>query len=227
MHGNGAAERFRGGPWDFREGLLRRAAETVRPADLFKWDLELGDNMALSLEHRDTRITIPLLVAQNIVEGKVLQLSAPHAASSSSSDTALSHFETEAYWTTAPTVLDGEPMNPWVSLYNVTRFLFPDNENKSRKCSRSFEGWRKILEKVGLDPEHAQRSRRSSDKRARTEDGFEPSSEAMASMDWRITVPGLTMLLTCFTISGRYQKEMGDTEKLGFEPYCKEGWTTW
>ena len=96
MHGNEAAERFCGGPWDFREGLLRRVAETVRPADLFKWDLELGDNMALSLKHRDTRITIPLLVAQNIVEGKVFQLSAPHAASSSSSDTALSHFEIEA-----------------------------------------------------------------------------------------------------------------------------------
>ena len=141
VHGNGAAERFRGGPWDFREGLLRRDAETVRPADLFKWDLELGDNMALSLKHRDTKVTIPVLVAQNMVEGKVLQLSAPHGASSSSSGTALSHFETEASWTTAPTVFaDGEPMIPWVSLISVTHFLYPDHEDKSRKCSKGFDG---------------------------------------------------------------------------------------
>ena len=33
----------------------------------------------------------------------------------------------------------------------------------------------------------------------------------MAAMDSRITAPGLTALLTCFSISGRYQKEMGDT----------------
>ena len=89
-----------------------------------------------------------------------------------------------------------------------------DRTKTSQESAReAFEGWRKILEKVGLDPEHAQRFRRSSDKRARTEDGFEPSSAAMASMDWRITVPGLTMLLTCFTISGRYQKDMGDAGK--------------
>ena len=111
VHGNGAAERFRGGPWDFREGLLRRSEESVRPADLFKWDVELGGDMALSLKHRETNVTIPLSVAQNMFEGNVLQLSAPHGASSSSSDTALSHFETEAYWTTAPTVFaDGEPI---------------------------------------------------------------------------------------------------------------------
>ena len=68
--------------------------------------------------------------------------------------------------------------------------------------------------KHGLDPEHAQRSRRSREKRARAADGFEPSSfEAMAAMAWRITVPSLTMLLTCFTISGRYQKDMGDEGK--------------
>ena len=35
----------------------------------------------------------------------------------------------------------------------------------------------------------------------------------MAAMDWRITVPGLTALLTCFSISGRYQIQMGDTGK--------------
>ena len=40
--------------------------------------------------------------------------------------------------------------------------------------------------------------------------GFEPCSlDAMAAMDWRITVPGLTSLLTCLSISKRYQKEMG------------------
>ena len=127
VHGNGAAERFRGGPWDFREGLLRRSAETVRPAYLFKWDLELGDNMGLSLRHRGAKVTIPLSVAQNMFEGNVLQLPALHEASSSSSGTALSHFETEAYWTTAPTVFaDGEPMDPWVPLIIVTHYLYPD-----------------------------------------------------------------------------------------------------
>ena len=150
VHGNGAAERFRGGPWDFREGLLHRSAETVRPADLFKWDLELGDDMALSLTHRETGVTKPLSVAQNMFEGKVLQLSAPHGASSSSSDKALSHFETEAYWTTAPTVFaDGEPMNLWLSLMSVIHFLYPDRENKAKKCTQSFDGWRRILENMG------------------------------------------------------------------------------
>ena len=134
VHGNGAAERFRGGAWDFREGLLRRAEESVRPADLFKWELELGDNMALSLKHRETKVAIPVSAAQNMFEGKVLQLSVPHEASSSSSDPCLSHFETEAYWTTAPTVFaDGEPMNLWVSLVSVMKFLYPHVENKSRK----------------------------------------------------------------------------------------------
>ena len=229
VHGNGAAERFRGGPWDFREGLLRRAEESVRPADLFKWELELGDNMALSLKHRETKVTTSVSAAQNMFEGKVLQLSVPHEASSSSITTALSHFETEAYWTTAPTVFaEGEPMNLWVSLMGVITFLYPDVERKTRKCMQSFDGWQKILEKHGLDPQHAQRSTRSRDRRARTADGFEPCSfEAMATMGWRITAPGLTALLTCFSISGRYQKEMGAVGKIGFEPYCKGGWTTW
>ena len=75
VHGNGAAERFRGGPWAFREGLLHRSAETVRPADLFKWDVESGGGMALSLTHRETGVTKPLSVAQNMFEGNVLQFS--------------------------------------------------------------------------------------------------------------------------------------------------------
>ena len=137
VHGNGAAERFRGGPWAFREGLLHRSAETVRPADLFKWDVELGGDMALSLTHRETGVTKPLSVAQNMFEGKVLQLSLPHGASSN--DTALSHFETEAYWATAPTVFaDGEPMNLWVSLVSVMKFLYPHVENKSKKTNERF-----------------------------------------------------------------------------------------
>ena len=78
VHGNGAAECFRGEPWDFREGLLHRSAERVRPADLFKWDVELGGDMALSLKHRETGVTKPLSVAQNMFEGNVLQLSVPH-----------------------------------------------------------------------------------------------------------------------------------------------------
>ena len=115
VHGNGAAERFRGGPWDFREGLLHRSAETVRPADLFKWDVELGGDMALSLKHRETGVTIPLSVAQNMFEGRVLKLPVPPAASSSSNEQFLSSFECEAYWATAPTVLaDGEPLSLWV-----------------------------------------------------------------------------------------------------------------
>ena len=129
VHGNVAAERFRGGPWAFREGLLHRSAETVRPADLFKWDVESGGGMALSLTHRETGVTKPLSVAQNMFEGKVLKLSLPHGASSN--DTALSHFETEAYWATAPTAFaDGEPMNLWVSLVSVMKFLYPHVENK-------------------------------------------------------------------------------------------------
>ena len=213
VHGNGAAERFRGGPWAFREGLLHRSAETVRPADLFKWDVESGGDMALSLTHRETGVTKPLSVAQNMFEGKVLQLSLPHGASSN--DTALSHFETEAYWATAPTVLaDGEPMNLWVSLVSVMKFLYPHVEHPAKKQMRSFDSWENILEKHGLDPQHAQRSTRSKDRRTRDAGGFELSStDAMAAMDWRISVPGLTALLTCFSISGRYQKEMGDTGK--------------
>ena len=110
VHGNGAAERFRGDPWEFRDGLLHRSAERVRPADLFKWDVELGGDMALSLKHRKAEVTIPLSVAQNMFEGRVLKLPVPPAASSSSNEPMLSSFECEAYWTTAPTVLaDGEP----------------------------------------------------------------------------------------------------------------------
>ena len=134
VHGNGAAECFRGEPWEFREGLLHRSAERVRPADLFKWDVELGGDRALSLKHRETGVTIPLSVAQNMFEGQVLQLSLPHGASSSSSDTALSHFETEAYWTTAPTVFaDGEPMNLWVSLVGVMNFIYSHLDSKREK----------------------------------------------------------------------------------------------
>ena len=70
VHGNGAAECFRGGPWDYREGLLCRPAETVRPADLFKWDLELGDNMALSLKHRDTKFIISFVGGAEHVRGQ-------------------------------------------------------------------------------------------------------------------------------------------------------------
>ena len=87
--------------------------------------------MALSLKHRETRVTTPVSAAQNMFEGKVLQLSVPHGTSPSSIVTALSHFETEAYWTTAPTVFaDGEPMNLWVSLMSVITFIFPDVDSK-------------------------------------------------------------------------------------------------
>ena len=152
VHGNGAAERFRGEPWDFREGLLHRSAERVRPADLFKWDVELGGDMALSLKHRETGVTKPLSVAQNMFEGKVLRLPLPPGANSNSSDPFLSHFETEAYWTTAPTVFaDGEPMNLWVSLVSVTNFMYAHLDIKARKCMKSFDGWRKLLEKHGIE----------------------------------------------------------------------------
>ena len=68
--------------------------------------------------------------------------------------------------------------------------------------------------KHGLGPQHAQRSTRSKDRRTRDAGGFELSSiDAMAARDWRITAPGLTALLTCFSISGRYQKEMGAAGK--------------
>ena len=81
VHGNGAAERFQGEPWDFREGLLHRAAERVRPADLFEWDVE-GCDMALSLKHRETGATMLLSVAQSMFDGKVLRFSLPHGACS-------------------------------------------------------------------------------------------------------------------------------------------------
>ena len=69
---------------------------------------------------------------------------------------------------------------------------------------------RNSWKKHGLDPQHAQRSTRSKDRRTRDAGGFELSSiDAMAAMDWRITVTSLTALLTCFSISGRHQKEMG------------------
>ena len=215
VHGNGAAECFRGGPWEFREGLLHRSAERVRPADLFKWDVELGGDMALSLKHHQTEVTIPLSVAQNMFEGKVLQLSLPHGASSN--DTALSHFETEAYWATAPAVFaDEEPMNLWVSLVSVMKFLYPHVENKSKKQMRGFDSWEKIMEKHGLDPQHAQRSTRSKDRRTRDAGGFELSStDAMAAMDWRITAPGLTSLLTCISVSGRHQQKGEITGRVG------------
>ena len=133
-----------------REGLLRRSAETVRPADLFKWDVERVGDMALSLKHRDTKVTIPLSVAQNMFEGKVLQLSVRHGATSSSSDTALNHFETEAYWTTAPTVFaDGEPMDLWVPIASVMAFPYPHIERKGRTCMQHFDGWLNILQHVG------------------------------------------------------------------------------
>ena len=127
----------------------------------------------------------------------------------------LSHFEAEAYWSTAPTVLaDGEPMNLWVSLVSVMKFLYPHVEHPAKKQMQSFGSWEKILEKHGLDPQHAQRSTRSKDRRTRDAGGFELSStDAMAAMDWRISVPGLTALLACFSVPGRCQREMGDTGK--------------
>ena len=73
--------------------------------------------------------------------------------------------------------------------------------------------WKK---KHGLDPQHAQRSKRSVDARTRTADGFEPSSpDAMADMDWRITAPGLTSLLTCISVSGRHQQKGEITGRVG------------
>ena len=112
-----------------------KSAERVRPADLFKWDVELGGDMALSLKHHQTEVTIPLSVAQNMFEGKVLQLPLPLGASSSSSDPFLSHFETEAYWTTAPTVFaDGEPMNLWVSLVSVINFIYSHLDTKRKSA---------------------------------------------------------------------------------------------
>ena len=70
VHGDGAAERFRGEPWDFREGLLHRSAERVRPADLFKWDVELGGDMALSLKHHQTESHHPFVGGAEHVRGQ-------------------------------------------------------------------------------------------------------------------------------------------------------------
>ena len=86
VYGNEAAERFRGDPWEFRDGLLHRSAETVCPADLFTWALSSGDNTALSLKHRTSEVTFPLSVAQNMFECRVLKLPVPPAASSSSNE---------------------------------------------------------------------------------------------------------------------------------------------
>ena len=39
--------------------------------------------------------------------------------------------------------------------------------------------------------------------------GFEPDThDGMTTMDWRISAPGLTALLLCFSTSGRYHKEL-------------------
>ena len=92
VHGIGAAEGFRGGPWEFRDGLLHGSAATVDPKHQFDWDVALGDDMVLSLEHRHYEVSIPCSVAQNMFEGKVLNLSLPHGAGSSSSGTALRIF---------------------------------------------------------------------------------------------------------------------------------------
>ena len=133
VHGDGAAERFRGDPWEFRDGLLHRSAETVCPADLFTWALSRGDDTALSLKHRTSEFTIPLSAAQNMFDGRVLTLPVPPAASSSSNEPFLSSFECEAYWTTAPTVLaDGEPLSLWVSLASVATFLDSHRDRKGR-----------------------------------------------------------------------------------------------
>ena len=159
VYGNEAAERVRGDPWEFRDGLLHRSAETVCPADLFTWALSSGDNTALSLKHRTSEVAFLLSVAQNMFEGRVLKLPVPPAASSSSNEPFLSSFECEAYWTTAPTVLaDGEPLSLWVSLASVMKFIYSNKDNKNRKCHDSFESWRRALQHYGLDPDHAQRS---------------------------------------------------------------------
>ena len=97
-----------------------------------------------------------------------------------------------------------------MDIARVMNFIYSHLETKTQKCYRSIDNWRNSLQKVKFGPQHAQRSKKSADAQKRTADGFEPCSlDAMAAMDWRITVPGLTSLLTCLSISKRYQKEMG------------------
>ena len=106
---------------------------------------------------------------------------------------------------------DGEPLSLWVSLASVVNFLYSHRDNKPRKCMESFDNWRAFLHTYGLDPEHAQRSSRSLLRRkSALSHGFEPyTHDAMTTMDWRISAPGLTALLLCFSTSGRYHKELG------------------
>ena len=226
VHGIGAAEGFRGGPWEFRDGLLHGSAATVDPKHQFDWDVALGDDMALSLEHRHSEVNIPCSVAQNMFEGKVLNLSLPHGAGSSSSGTALSLFETEVYWSTAPTAFaDGEPISLWVPLTHVVAFLYPACSDLKRKCGNTYEAWKRMMQTCGLATDHLQRSKRSADARAKDADGFEPFSlDEGAAMDWRTTAPGFTLLLTCLSVSGRYHDDDGD--QIERVPYCTGGWIT-
>lgn len=215
VHGIGAAEGFRGGPWEFRDGLLHGSAATVDPKHQFDWDVALGDDMALSLEHRHSEVSIPCSVAQNMFEGKVLNLSLPHGAGSSSSGTALSLFETEVHWSTAPTAFaDGEPISLWVPLTHVVAFLYPACSDLKRKCGNTYEAWKRMMQTCGLATDHLQRSKRSADARAKDADGFEPFSlDEGAAMDWRTTAPGFTLLLTCLSVSGRYHDDDGGPDR--------------
>ena len=66
------------------------------------------------------------------------------------------------------------------------------------------------MQTYGLDPDHVQISSRSNECRTTASShGFEPDThDGMTTMDWRISAPGLTALLLCFSTSGRYYKEL-------------------
>ena len=157
---HGAPEAIRGGPWEFRDGLLHGSTETVDPRSLLEWDVTRGDGAAFSLTHKTSGATIPGSVAQNVVDAKVLQFPVQLGGSSSSSEAPPSKlFQTEAFWATAPTAFaDGEPMNLWVPFTSVVTFLWTSCPDQKQKICRCYEAWERVLSKCGVDTQHLQRS---------------------------------------------------------------------
>ena len=207
----GGSEPLPGAPFVFVDGKLRDASSNVdTEADsLLQWRVE-GDRVV----HKRSGEALSLVEARGIGDGKVLTLDVDK-------DGKTEQVQIEAYWMTAPTHFsEKEPVNLWLALPDVCRFLFPQHADQvAKRISRCFDTWASALQRCGVDTEHLQKSHRSPLTRSGPDEhhGSQPSGlplSCIPALAARITIPGLLILLVCFSVSGRFH---GNEEQCGLK----------
>ena len=188
----GGFEPLPGAPFVFVDGKLRDASSNVdTEADsLLQWRVE-GDRVV----HKRPGEALSLVEARGIGDGKVLTLDVDK-------DGKTEQVQIEAYWMTAPTHFSEEdPVNLWLALPDVFRFLFPQHADQvAKRISKCFDTWASALQRCGVDTEHLQRSHRSPLTRSGPDEhhGSQPSGlplSCIPALAARITIPGLLILL--------------------------------